>query len=65
MQISVAEAKGQLTDLVRRTEAGDEVTFTRHGQAAVKLAPVRRRRGDLPSADRSRLQTDCGRQCSP
>ena len=25
MQISVTEAKGQLTDLVRRAEAGDEI----------------------------------------
>jgi prevent-host-death family protein len=37
MRISVTEAKGQLTDLVRRAEAGDEVILTRHGQAAVRL----------------------------
>ena len=43
MQISVTEAKGQLTELVRRAEAGDEVVLTRHGQATVKLVPVRRR----------------------
>ena len=43
MQISVTEAKGQLTDLVRRAEAGDEVVLTRHGQATVKLVPVRPR----------------------
>ncbi|AOH85644.1 prevent-host-death protein [Sphingomonas panacis] len=42
MHISVSDAKGQLTDLVRRAEAGDEVILTRHGQAAVKLVPVRR-----------------------
>ncbi|WP_199556038.1 type II toxin-antitoxin system Phd/YefM family antitoxin [Sandaracinobacteroides hominis] len=41
MQISVSDAKGQLTDLVRRAEAGDEVILTRHGQAAVRLVPVR------------------------
>ena len=41
MRISVTEAKGRLTDLVRRAEAGDEVILTRHGQAAVRLAPVR------------------------
>ena len=40
MKISVSEAKGQLTDLVRRAEAGDEVILTRHGQAAVRLVPV-------------------------
>jgi prevent-host-death family protein len=30
-----------LTDLVRRAEAGDEVILTRHGQAAVRLVPIR------------------------
>ncbi len=41
MQISVTDAKGQLTDLVRRAEAGDEVILTRHGHAAVRLTPVK------------------------
>jgi len=41
MQISVTEAKGQLTELVRRAEAGDEVILTRHGQTAVRLVPVK------------------------
>ncbi len=41
MQISVTEAKGQLTELVRRAEAGDEVILTRHGHAAVRLVPVK------------------------
>jgi prevent-host-death family protein len=40
MRISVTDAKGQLTDLVRRAEAGDEVVLTRHGQPAVRLVPV-------------------------
>ena len=41
MQVSVTEAKGQLTELVRRAEAGDEVILTRHGHAAVRLVPVK------------------------
>lgn len=41
MRISVTEAKGLLTELVRRAEAGDEVILTRHGHAAVRLVPVR------------------------
>lgn len=41
MQISVTEAKGQLTELVRRAEAGNEVILTRHGHAAVRLVPVK------------------------
>jgi prevent-host-death family protein len=41
MQVSVSAAKGQLTELVRRAEAGDEVVLTRHGHAVVRLVPVR------------------------
>ena len=41
MRVSVTEAKAQLTELVRRAEAGDEVILTRHGHAVVRLAPVK------------------------
>ncbi len=41
MHISVSDAKAQLTDLVRRAEAGDDVVLTRHGHATVRLVPVR------------------------
>lgn len=41
MHVSVSDAKAQLTDLVRRAEAGEEVILTRHGQPAVRLSPVR------------------------
>jgi prevent-host-death family protein len=41
MRVSVTDAKGQLTELVRRAEAGDEVILTRHGHAAVRLVPIR------------------------
>ncbi|HXQ66670.1 MAG TPA: type II toxin-antitoxin system prevent-host-death family antitoxin [Alphaproteobacteria bacterium] len=41
MQVSVTEAKGQLTELVRRAEAGDEIVLTRHGHAVVRLVPVK------------------------
>ena len=40
MQISVSAAKDQLTELVRRAEAGDEVVLTRHGHPAVRLVPM-------------------------
>ena len=46
MKVTVSEAKGQLTELVRRAEAGDEIVLTRHGHAAVRLVPMR------PSLDR-------------
>ena len=41
MQISVTDAKAQLTDLVRRAEAGDEVVLTRHGRPVVRFAPIK------------------------
>lgn len=40
MRVSVTEAKGQLTELVRRAEAGEDIVLTRHGRAAVRLVPV-------------------------
>ena len=50
MRIPVSEAKGQLTELVRRAEAGDEVLLTRHGRETVRLVPVQ----PLPNADARR-----------
>ena len=41
MRVSVTDAKGQLTDLVRRAEAGDDIILTRHGQPAVRLVAIR------------------------
>ncbi len=41
VKISVSDAKGQLTDLVRRAEAGEDIVLTRHGHDVIRLAPVR------------------------
>ena len=38
--VSVSEAKAQLTELVRRAEAGEDIVLTRHGQQAVRLVPA-------------------------
>jgi prevent-host-death family protein len=43
MRISVTDAKAQLTELVRRAEAGDEIVLTRHGHPAVRLVPIKRK----------------------
>lgn len=42
MRVSVTDAKAQLTELVKRAEAGDEVILTRHGHPAVRLVPVKK-----------------------
>jgi prevent-host-death family protein len=51
VEISVTDAKAQLTDLVRRAEAGEDIVLTRHGQpvakitgAKPKVSPEERRR---------------------
>lgn len=50
VHVSVSDAKAQLTELVRKAEAGEEVVLTRHGHPAVRLAPVR------ATADRRNLR---------
>ena len=40
MNVSITEAKAQLTELVRRAEAGEEVVLTRHGRPVVTLKPA-------------------------
>jgi prevent-host-death family protein len=40
MRVAVSNAKGRLTELIRRAEAGEEVVLMRHGQAIVRLVPV-------------------------
>ena len=41
MRVSVSDAKAQLTELVRRAEAGEEIVLTRHDRPVVRLEPVR------------------------
>lgn len=50
MRISVTDAKAQLTELVRRAEAGEEVVLTRHGQPVVRFVAV------APRPDRTTLR---------
>jgi prevent-host-death family protein len=40
MKITVSEAKGRLTGLVKRVEAGEEVILTRRGQEVARLVPA-------------------------
>lgn len=49
-EVSVAEAKAQLSALIAAVEAGGEVTITRHGQPVARLVgprPPRRAGGEL------------------
>lgn len=40
MDVALSDAKAQLTDLVRRAEAGEEIILTRHGTAVARIAPI-------------------------
>ena len=42
MNISIAEAKAKLSELVSRAEAGEEIVLTRHGKVAARLVPPAR-----------------------
>jgi len=54
MEVSVSEAKAQLTELIHRAEAGEEVVLTRHGRAVVRIVPLTNR----PSAAERRALLD-------
>ena len=40
MDVSVAEAKNQLSQLVRAVESGEEVVITRNGRPVAQLVPA-------------------------
>jgi antitoxin (DNA-binding transcriptional repressor) of toxin-antitoxin stability system len=50
MDVSVAEAKNRLSELIHAVENGENVVITRHGKPVAQLsapAPERRRRAQL------------------
>jgi prevent-host-death family protein len=49
--INMHDAKTQLSDLVARAEAGEEIVIARRNKAAVKLVPVRTQGEPLPSVE--------------
>jgi prevent-host-death family protein len=52
MQVSVAEAKNKLPELIKRAEAGERVTICRRGEPAADLV-----RSAAPGKRRPRLGT--------
>jgi len=48
MDISVADAKNRLPELIRAVEAGEQVVITRHGKPVAQIAP--------PPPERRRIQ---------
>ena len=39
MDVSIAEAKNRLPELIRAVEGGEKVVITRHGKPVAQLAP--------------------------
>lgn len=60
MDISVSEAKGQLTELVRLAEEGEEVTLTRHGKPVARIEAV-----DAPRSKNRRAIMEAVRRRAP
>jgi len=54
LRVPVSLAKGQLTELVKRAEAGDEVILTRRGHEVARLVPI----APVPSARSRRALMD-------
>lgn len=40
MDVSIAEAKNRLTELIRAVEDGEKVVITRHGKPVAQLSPA-------------------------
>ena len=61
MDVSIAEAKNRLSELIRAVEGGDHVVITRHGKPVARLAPAPapRRRAHL-GAMKDRIQLPPG-----
>jgi prevent-host-death family protein len=57
-RIGMHEAKTQLSKLVERVEAGEEIVITRRGEPAARLVPERRGEGfaSLAGAWRGRVK---------
>jgi prevent-host-death family protein len=56
VRISVTEAEGQLAELIRRAEVGEEIILMRDGQPVVRLTPVQKHRTLGPAARHAVLE---------
>jgi prevent-host-death family protein len=55
MDVSIAEAKNRLPELIRAVEGGDKVVITRHGKPVAQITPP------PPERRKPRLDTMKGR----
>jgi prevent-host-death family protein len=62
MEVAVSDAKGLLTELVKRAEAGEEIVLTRHGRPIVRLVPLVARPGEAERCALLRATRAIGRK---
>ena len=48
MNVTVAEMKANLSEILRKAAAGEEITVTRHGKPHAKIGPDKPKAGKLP-----------------
>lgn len=49
MNVSIAQAKAQFSELVKRAESGEKIVITRHGKPVVSMAATHVKPEDAPS----------------
>lgn len=59
MEVSVAEAKAKLSEILKQVEAGENVTITRRGKPVAVLSPSEKVYKPLPS--RAEFRESVGR----
>jgi len=48
MNVTVAEMKADLSEILRKAAAGEEIVVTKHGKPYVKIGPNKPKSGRLP-----------------
>ncbi len=56
LSVGVHEAKTNLSELLRRVAAGEEITITRSGQPVARIVPVRKSQQRTLGQDRGRFE---------
>jgi prevent-host-death family protein len=56
MEVSTAEAKNRLPELIRMVEGGEQVVITRHGRAVAQIGPPPPRRKPVLGGMKGRIR---------
>jgi prevent-host-death family protein len=61
LEVTVAEAKSKLSELIKRVEQGEDVTITRRGKSVVVLSALKK---PLPARDALRSKQTLSKKSS-